>query len=153
VREREMDVGIDQCHALELLNNVRQLRLVALEELATCRHIVEEILNQEVGPNGTVIDLLRHDPSALDAQTGTQVALGTAGAKGDLCHSGNAGKRLATEPHRGEAEEVGGLRNLAGGMTLKSQTGIGLGHAFTVVDDLNPHLLQSGWRRNREVDE
>lgn len=44
---------------------------------------------------------------------------------------------LRLEPHGMEVEEVVGLADLRRGMALKGQSCVGLGHALTVVNDLN----------------
>jgi len=53
-----------------------------------------------------------------------------------LSDGGDTGQGFAAEPHGMEGEEVVGLPYLRCGMALERQAGIGLGHPFPVVDDL-----------------
>ena len=135
-RQRERDGRIDQCDALEVLDDVVQLSLVRLEELPPCRHIEEEVAHQEVGSNGTRAHLLRDKARAVDAQLYAQVLLGSTCGQSDLCHGSDGGKGFAAKAHRAKREKVFGLGYLGRGMTLESHTRIRLAHALAVVDDL-----------------
>ena len=63
--------------------------------------------------------------------------VGRAGLQLYLGHGGYGSQSLATESHGGEGKKVVGLVYLGSSMALKRQTGIGLRHAFAVVDHLN----------------
>ena len=137
VVQGEGHVGIDEHDALEGCENVRKLGGIALEELAACRNVVEEVLDTEVAADRTGSGFLADDTGACYAKTGAQLVVGSAGEQLDLGNCGNTGQGLATESHRMEGEEVVGLADFGSGMTLEGQTGIGLRHAAAIVDDLN----------------
>ena len=56
--QRELHIVIDQRQFLKLLNDVTQLHLVGFEELASCRHIEEDVLDHEVAARGTHVRFL-----------------------------------------------------------------------------------------------
>ena len=58
VLEGEGDIGMHQHDALQLIADVGEFRLVALQKLTTCRNIKEEVLDEEVGPHGASRRLL-----------------------------------------------------------------------------------------------
>ena len=49
----------------------------------------------------------------------------------------NRRQRLATKTHGAECEKIVGLPDLRGGMALEGQSCVRLGHALSVVDDLD----------------
>ena len=136
VCQREGDVGVHEHDAFQLGGDVGEFRLVGLQELTACRDIEEEVLDDEVGAYGTGRGLLRHHPRALEDEMCSQLAVGHARSQFHLRHRGDGGQRLTAEAHGGEGEEVGGLLDLAGSMTLEGHARIGLAHPLAVIDDL-----------------
>ena len=136
MRQREINIRIDQSYTLKFLDDIRKLGLVAFQELATGRNIEEEVLHHKVGTCGTIIKLLSYDTPPLNSQTGAQFGLRGTGAQGYLRYGSDTGQGLATKAHSGETEKVCGLGYLARRMTFKGQAGIGLRHTPTIVNDL-----------------
>ena len=137
VVEREADVGIDEDDTLEGREDVVQLRGVGLEELPTRGYIIKYILHLEVAAHRTGGRFLTDHLRGGEAEARADVVGRRACEQLDLRHGGDGGQGLATEAHGMEGEEVVGLADLRGGMALEGQTGIGLGHAAAVVDDLD----------------
>ena len=61
MREREGDVRVNENDSLQFCRDIRELGLVALEELTTSRDIEEQVLDEEVGTDGTSCGLLMGD--------------------------------------------------------------------------------------------
>ena len=134
--EGEGNGGIDKDDALEGLGDVVHLGGIGLEELPASGDIEEEVLNEEIGTCGTADDVLLYELRTVDAHEGAYFVLTATCLECNLGYSGYAGKGFATKAHGMEGEEVNCLTYLGGGMTLEGETGIGIGHATAVVDNL-----------------
>ena len=132
-----MDIGIDQNDALEGGEDVAEFGGVGLQELPACRHVEEEVIDLEVTTHRTGGRLLSRHLRACYHQTRTYLILLTAREQLYLSHSSDRGQGLTTESHGAKGKEIVGLEDLGGGMALERETGIGLRHALTVVDDLD----------------
>ena len=107
MNESEAHLRIGKGDTLHLADDVRQLRLVALQELAASRDIVEEIAYLEIGTHRTRDDLLPLEVATIDADADTCLVLRPARAQFDLSHSSYRRERLTTEAHGAEFEKVG----------------------------------------------
>ena len=130
-------LGIDQHDALEGRQDIVQLGGVGLEELTAGGDVEEEVADREAAAHGTGARLVTLDTRGGQRETGAYLVGLAAGAQLDLRHGSDGRQGLATEAHGAQREEVVGLPYLRGGMPLEGQTGIGLGHAAAVVDDLD----------------
>ena len=61
IDECELYLGIDEDDALVLGDDITHLRLVGLEELASCGNVVEEVLDADIGADGALGDFLGDD--------------------------------------------------------------------------------------------
>ena len=61
MNECKLYLGIDEDNALVLSNDIAHLRLVGLEKLTSCRNIIEEVLDADIGSNGALGDFLGND--------------------------------------------------------------------------------------------
>ena len=135
--QTEDDLGIDQHDTLECRQNVVELGIVGLEKLAARGDIEEEVLHHEVGAFGTCTRLLPCHLTTGDGQMRADVFALLPRLQFHLRYGSDRRQSFATEPHGMEVEEVVGLADLRRGMSLKGQSCVGLGHALTVVNDLN----------------
>jgi len=71
-------------------------------------------------------------------------------AQDEVRHRRDAGQRLAAETHRADAFEVLGARDLAGGVPIERQPGVGGIHAVPVVLDPD-QLLAAHLDRDRDA--
>ena len=135
--QTEDDVGIDQYDALKCRQDVVELCIVGLEELTSGRHVEEKILHHEVGTFGTGTRFLSRHLTTGDGQMRTDVLSPLPRLQFHLRYGSDRRQSLATESHGMEVEKIISLTNLGRSMALKGQTRIGLGHTFTIVDDLD----------------
>ena len=112
VVEGKGNVGVGKGDALKFLENVVEFRLIGLQELATRGDIEKEVFHHEVCPLWAHHYVTADDLRPFDMDAGATVIAREARAEFHLCHGGNRGERLATEPHRLEREEVLGGANL-----------------------------------------
>ena len=135
--QTEDDLGIDQYDALECRQNVIELGIVGLEELAAGRYVEEEILHHEVGTFGTGTRLLSRHLTTGNGQMRADVLSLLPCLQFHLSYGSDRRQSLTTESHGMKVEEVVGLTDLGRSMALKGQASVGLRHTFTIVDDLN----------------
>ena len=126
-----------QRDALELGQNITQLRRVGFQKLTTGRHIEEEVLDREVTAFGAGNCFLALDFRSGNDQTGTQFFVGRPGLQ---LYFRNRSKRLATKAHGAQRKQISRLTDFGSGMTLKGKTCIRFGHTFSVVNHLNASL-------------
>ena len=135
--EGEVDVRIYEYDPLEGGQYIAEFGGIGLQELPSSGHVEEEVLDLEVTAHGTGYGLLRLHLRTCNPDTGTYLILFTARLQRHMCHGGDRGQSLTTESHRVKGEEVVGLCDLRGSMTLERQSGICLRHALAVVDHLD----------------
>ncbi len=135
-RERERQLGIDQHDALEGTDDVVEFGAVGFEKLATGGNVEKQVLDQEVGTYGACTRLLTGKAGAGNGEMGAKLLGGQACFKLHLRHGGYRCQGLAAETHCPKIEQIVGKPDLGCGMTFERQSGIGLGHALAVVDDL-----------------
>ena len=85
----EFHIIVDQSQLLELLHDVAQFHLIGLEELATRRHIEEDVLDHEIASHGTHIRFLTLTLRRVNHQSGTQLGIMATGAQFHLGDGGN----------------------------------------------------------------
>ena len=136
VGEGEGDLRARERHAGELFQDVLQLDVVALEELAAGRGVVEEVAYGEIGAHGGCDRGRLGLAEGAHAHFGARFVLLAAGAEGHFRHGGDAGQRLASEAVGEDLFEVFGRGDLGGGVPLEAEHGIDRAHAAAVVDDL-----------------
>jgi len=133
----EFDVGVGQCHADELINDVAHLNRIRLQEIAPCRHVEKKILHGYAGSHGALTGFLRGDLRPLDTQQQAHLAVVETGLHLHLCNGRDGGHRLASEAFGAQGEEVVRAADLAGGVPLEAHACIVLAHAAAIVNDLN----------------
>ena len=136
VVEREGNVGVDECDALECGDDIVEFGGVRLEELAAYGDVVEEVADGEVATYGALHGFLRHEARTGDGECRAEVVVGSACAQFHLSYGGDRSERLTAEAHRVQIEEVVGLAYLRRGVTFERQACVGLRHALAVVGHL-----------------
>ena len=136
VHQGELNVMVDHGELLKLPYDVVQFHLVAFEELASCRDVIEDVLDHEVAAWRTHVGFLALAHRTVDDELSSQLCVVGACAQLHLRDGGNRGQRLAAEPHGGEREQVIGAANLGGAVPLEGQARVGVGHAHAIVNNL-----------------
>ena len=134
--KREGDFGVSERDAGELLDDMFELDVVALEELAAHGGVVEEVAHREVAADGGR-DGGSADIGAAGHHLGGGLVAGATSAEGHLRYGGHARQRFATEavtPDRGQIFRRG---DLAGRVPFEAQDGIGRTHTAAIVYHLD----------------
>ena len=122
---------------LEFSDYVLEFHAVRLEELASCRHIVEKIPDLEIGTHrcGRLYsgDVLR----ISEVHLATEFVTGTAGFEGDLCHGGYGCQGFPTESEGGYVVQVLCCGDFGGCVPFEGQNSLIRRHPAAVVDDLD----------------
>ena len=134
--EREVEVVVDERHAVELLLDVGHFDVVGLEEVAAGWHVEEEVLDGHRGAVGGGDDFVGPHLGALYEHERAGFTLGGLGLQLHVGNGGDGGHGLAAEPLGGDVEQVVGRAQLGGGVPLEAETGVVERHALAVVDDL-----------------
>ena len=124
VAQHERQVRVGQRHALEFIDAMPQLHLVALQEIPAGGHIVEQPLDRHPRPpiagdrlRGLAFTPLHHH---FDAH----LLLGTAGPQFHPRDGRNAGQGLPAEAHGREREQV--VRRTQFGCRMPTEAGFGI---------------------------
>ena len=133
VIEFEGNRRMHECNALELGHDVAKFRFVRFEKLTAYRNIVEQVFNRKNSSLDAGIGFDGFEHGAADREPRSQFGVSCPRAQFNLRHCCDRGQRLAAKAHCAQGIEVFCIRNLRGGVTLKSHAGIGLRHAFAVV--------------------
>ena len=146
VREREGDFGPGEGHALELLQDVAELHVVRLEELAAGGDVVEEVPDGEVGALGGG-DFAGGDVFGTgEMDLHAHFVLLAAGPEDHIRDGGDGREGFPAEAEGGDLLQVLGGGDLGGGVALEAQHGVVRGHAAAVVDDLDEGAAGVGHR-------
>ena len=142
VAQAESAVRMGQGDALEFVNRVAQLDLVALQEIAPRRHVEEQVLDHHSGP-----DITRHrfswlELAAFHRQLQAQFVLRPTGAELHPRNARNAREGFAAKPHCGQGQKVVRRAKLGRGVALETQRGILWPHALPII--LNGDAVASG---------
>ena len=145
VDEGELNTIVNQCQFLKLLDDIAQLHLIAFQELAPSRDIKEQILYHEIAAHRTHIGLLRLALRGIDNELSAQLVATCTGAKLDVRDSRYRSQRLTTKSHGVQREQVAGIPDLRGAVSLKRQSRIGVAHSHAIVNHLDqgaPGILE-----------
>src|SRR5690606_14998382 len=138
--EREVDMRIGQCRALELLDDVSHFHCIAFQEVAPSRNIVKEILNADARPGGQRLWFLAHQFRTGDLNACSQFILHAPRFQLYVGNRRDGGQRLPTEPHCADRKQVIRLSDFRRGMALETQPRIRYAHATAVVNHLDERL-------------
>ena len=136
VRKRESDIRARKGDTDELCDYVLEFHIVRLEELASCRHIVEKIADAEVGSSrscdllgGKMLRIRKIDLTA-------DLILFPAGLQGNFGHCRDRSESLTAETECKYVMEILGAAELRGCMSFKTEHSLVRRHSAAVVDDL-----------------
>jgi len=138
--ELETDVGSDQRHALEPAGDVTRLGRGALQELAPCRHLTEQLGDLERRALGARHGADPSDSGTLPHQLRAQRFALPARAHAHARDRSDARQRLAPEAERADALQVARFPDLAGGVAQERPLRVAARHAAAVV--LHRDLVQ-----------
>jgi hypothetical protein len=129
----EGDVGMGHSQDLDLLKNVRRLGLLSPQKLAAGGDVEEEVrnLNPRAGSLPGILNLV--NPASGDLNEGSGEILAAARGETEPGNAGDARDRLTPESKSGDGGEVGTFPDLAGGVALQREQGIGAIHSGTVI--------------------
>ena len=155
-REGERDVRTGQREHRECLHDGPRLRRLGAQELAARRRIEEQRPHRDrraVLSHG-VLHRLAPAPGGTEARAARAVRRRL---ELEARHRRDRGQRLAAEPERPYADQVGGLADLARGVARQRQLGVRPAHPRTVVAhpdqalpavlDLDPDRARTGVER------
>ena len=140
----EGDVGAGQRHAREFFEDMLEFDVVALEELAARRGVVEEVAYREIGTHGRRHGGGLHFAEGAHAHFRRRLVLRPARAQRHLRHGGDTRQRLAAETVGEDLLQVLGRGDLGGGVALEAEHGVHARHAAAVVDDLQERASRVG---------
>ena len=124
VREGEGDFGPGEGHALELLQDVAELHVVRLEELAAGGNVVEQVPDGEVGAFGGG-DFARGEVlGAGEMDLHAHFVLLAAGPEDHIGDGGDGCEGFPAESEGGDLLQVLGGGDLGGGVALEAQHGV-----------------------------
>ena len=138
VQKRTRHLRVAECHATELALDVRrERRLLAIDEFASCRGVVEEVAHQELRTHRGCNGCLRHELATIDNGLRAHLAIGLTGDKLHLRYCRDGGQGLASETEGVQGVDVVERRNLARCVALEGHACIHRRHSATVVDNLH----------------
>ena len=137
VYQLERDVRMRQGHPLELVDHMLQLHAIALQELATGRHVVEQAAHGDGGARCAGHGLLCAHLAAFHQHPGAQLFAVLAGAQLHLGDGRDARQCLAAEALGAHGVQVVGQADLAGGVPLEAQPRIAGAHALAIIAHLH----------------
>ncbi len=140
VGEAEMEGGVGEGVEGDLLGDVGQFGGVAPEEPPPDGRVEEELADVHGGPIRAPHGLRGGGLAAQHLQGGARVGAGRAGGDLEPGDRADAGKRLAAEAQRADAEEVLGVLQFRGGVAEDGQGEVRGVDALAVVGDGDPVL-------------
>ena len=144
VGEREGDVGAGQRHARELFEDMLELDVVALEELAARGGVVEEVAHREIGPDRGGHGGGLHFAEGAHAHFRARFVLRPPRTQRHFRHGGDAGERFPAEAVGEDLLQVFRRGDLGGRVPLEAEHGVHRAHAAAVVDDLQERAPRIG---------
>jgi hypothetical protein len=120
---------------LDLLQEIGSLGLLSAKELAACGNIEKEVGHFDGGSRGVSAVLHLVDLAARHLDQGSDRILPATGGETESGDAGDARDRLTAESQGGDGGEISAFPDLAGGMTLKAEKGVGTIHSGAVVSD------------------
>ena len=142
VGQADAHVRTAEGHVGELGDDLTQLRIVRLEELAPGREAVEDVADGYVGPLGHGRLLLGDKAGGSEDCLGSGLGAFPAGTERNLGHRRDGGQGLPAETVGQDRVQVGGLRYLGGSMSLEAEPRLLRSHAAAVVDHLDQGLAR-----------
>ena len=125
------------------LINMAALGAILLQEFQAGRHIVEQVFHPHHRSNRRAHLLqLPHMP-ALHPQARRRVGRGRPRSDGQARHRADRGQRLAAKTQRGNAEQVGGALQLAGGVPFYRQRQLASRDAAAIIGNLDLAFARS----------
>ena len=133
----EAHVRASQGHSHELCHDMLELDVVRLEELTSCRNIVEKVAYREVGASRCSYLLSSKVLRISKIHLTSDLVSVSAGLECHFCHSCNRSKGFAAETECKDVLEVVSCMELGCGMTLEAEHRLVRRHSAAVVDDLD----------------
>ena len=118
-----------------IVSDVRCLGGVGLEELASCRHGVEELRHLDHGAHWHPAVFLFDQLAAVDLDLGAVLPALGACAHGEARDRGDGWQCLAAKAEAGDFVQIRGFADLTGGVALQREQGLVRTHALAVVLD------------------
>ena len=138
--ERHADPGMAERELSDDLRDVRRLGGVGLQELAAGRQVEEQIFHRDRRALGHADRPRRFDLTGGDADLGARGGRPGPGPQREARHRGDARQRFAPETQRADRRQIGGRGDLAGRVSLETQSRVVGGHADAVVVDADQPL-------------
>jgi len=111
--------------------------VVAFQELAAGGNVVKDAADFEIAARLASYFALGSYPGVGEPDLETGLFIGCTGLESDFCDCCDGRQGFAAEAVSGDAVQVVGSGDLAGGVTLEAETGIVGSHPASVVDDLD----------------
>ena len=137
VGKGEACVGTGKGDSCEFRDYVLELHIVGLEELSSCRHIVEQVADAEVSSSRGRGLLCRKVLRICKINLAADLILLAPGLEGDLSHRRYRRQSLTSESEGQDVLEVFRRMELGSGMTLEAEHRLVRRHSAAVVDDLD----------------
>ena len=147
VPEREVDLRVGQRQSGEGLVGVTELGLRGPQELSAHWGVEKQAANFDRRADRASARRNARAGAADYLDLGPALAIGRSATQRQPAHLGYRGQCLAAEPERADAEQVVGLRELAGSVTGHGQLELVGRDAVAVVDHAD-HLHPAGGDRN-----
>ena len=140
--KRKRNGRIHQGYTFKLRQDIAQLGLVGLQELATSRHIEKQVAYLKITSFRTSNLFLAFYLRTCNTQRSPQLLSFQTSAEFHLGNSSNRSQSLATKTHCTKGKQIGSLTNLRGSMTFKSKACVCFRHTLAVIDHLNGSLAR-----------
>ena len=121
---------------VKLLPDISQLRRIRLQELAPHRYVIEQVLDLEIGADGTLAGFLTHHFAARYLNQRSYLAVFRACHHLHMRYGTDTGQRFPSKTHRMQRKQVLGLPDLTRGVSFKGHAGIHRTHTAAVIDHL-----------------
>ncbi len=135
--EAEGDGGVREGDRGHGLADAGELGGGGAEELFACGDVEEEVADAHRGALRVAGLVDGFEGAADDVEFGGDIGLGGAGNHPEAGNARDGGNRFASEAKGGDALDVFGAGDLAGGLTLEGGEGVGAVHPTTVVQDFD----------------
>ena len=137
VGEGESDIRTCEGYADELRDDMLELDIIRLEELASCRHIVEEIAYAEVGSSRRRYLIGGYMLRICKIHLAAHLIVFPTGLERDLGHCCDGCQSLSSEAESQDIVQVLCCLKLGCRVSLETEDGLVRRHSASVVDDLD----------------